>query len=411
MSLPYPDYENLTHVSTSNMTYNGYQEALPAGNSTATTAGVNNGTTVPIVEFAVSAAVYSSLNHYEQHDPLYRCDSGNCEFPLFATLSVCSYCTNATHDDINHYCDHDSDLCVASYASLSSFAWREADSGTLYSTIINQTADPSAADSIVDTRTLSVNSTHWPPTYTAYACRIFWCVRTVNATVVNATYAETEAAVSTAATLRPDGTAVFAYEMPVAAAAPAAQTQKLEFAVTAKAQAAFKALAPLLTGWSQRSRDDGKWTHSSPFFGGMATFATADMTVGGKHMHRHKPLPVEVIADGMSNAIRNQLTVVGHKVERHTIVKVRWWWLFYSVGVWLLCSIFLAAVVWETRRNEAHFGAWGCSAIALLLWGVDGSVRKQVADWNADGLEAKARAVRVRLEMDGNVWRMRKTDI
>ena len=411
MSLPYVDPENLTRVSSSNETYNGYQETLPTDNLTAA-AGVSNGTTVPVVEFAVSAAVFASLNHYEQHDPLYRCDSGNCEYPPFATLGVCSQCTNATQDDVKHRCDDDGDFCEASYASLTSFAWREADSGTLFSTIINQTADPSLADSIVDTRTLSVNSTHWPPTYTAYACRIIWCVRTVNATVVNATYAETETAVSTASTSRPDGTAVFPYEKPVAAAAGAVvRTEKMEFAVTAKAQTAFKALAQLLTGWSQRSRNDGKWTHSSAFFGGMATFATADMTVGGKHMHRHKPLPVQVIADGMSNAIRSQMTVVGLKVERHTVVSVRWWWLFYPIGVWLLCAFFLAAVVWETRRNEAHFGAWGCSAIALLLWGVDGSVREQVADWNAEGLEAKAHAVRVRLEMDGNVWRMRETDI
>lgn len=403
-------------MSTSDETYNGYQEALPANLSAAVTADASDLVAVPVVEFAVSAAVYASLNHYEQHDPLYRCDSGNCEYPQFSTLAVCSDCTNATQDDINHRCDDDNDFCEASYQSLSSYAWREADRGTLFSTIINQTADASPTDSIVKTLTLDVNSTHWPPSYKAHSCRLFWCVRTINATVLNATYAEIQVAVSTASTRRPNGTVVFTYEDPVAApgngpGSDAARTEKKEFAVTAKVQQAFKALAPLLTGWSRQSRDDGKWTHSSPFFSGMATFATADMTIGGKHMHRHKPLPVEVIADGMSNAIRRQMTVTGRKIEHHTIVHVRWWWLLYPAANWLLCALFLVAVVWETRRNEAHFGAWGCSAIALLLWGVDSSVREQVADWNADGIEAKARAVRVRLEMDGNVWRMRESDM
>jgi hypothetical protein len=70
--------------------------------------------------------------------------------------------------------------------------------------------------------------------------------------------------------------------------------------------------------WSRRAGSGGNWTHSHSLFTGIAAFTTADMTVGGSHMHRHKDTPIEVMADGMSNAIRNRLVIPGEMSVAHS---------------------------------------------------------------------------------------------
>jgi len=375
--------------------YDDYQES---GNSSDP-----NNPTSPIVEFRVEAGLFDSLNHYVVHDPVYRCDSGNCKYPIFTTLGICSQCKNATQDEIVQSCDDTNDWCSATYKSLTSKAWRDSQSNSqIFSTIVNQTANANTTDSIVDTWTLSVNSTIWPPVYLAYTCKVMWCVRTVNASVINSTYNEVELTMTSSASLEPDGTAVITHGN---------GTDMIPFRVTKNAQIAFKTLGATLTGWSIRSQLNPKVIrNSSPLFSGMASFTTADMTVGGKHMHRHKTTPVEVMADGMSHAIRNQMTVVGENVVTRTVVKVRWWWMLYPIVSWVLCAIFLVGVMWKTH-TQSSVGAWGCSSIALLMWGVEESVRQRVGAWSWEGLEKNAMKVKVKLEKEGNGWRLKEIPV
>jgi len=353
---------------------------------------------VPAVEFAVASSVFASLNHFVVHDPLYRCDSGNCDYPRFTTLGICSHCHD-TKDEITSACDTDQNHCWANYRDLIGNAW-ERSNDTAFSTVINQTINTESV-SIVETFTLNVSMVTWPPTYAAWSCEIMWCVRSVNATVKNSTFTETQLDEHTEATLQPDGSALFQYIEP--------DKQVTNFTVTRSAQRAFKALGSTLAGWSRKTQT-GQWVHSSPLFGGMAAFATADMTVGGSHRHRHKANPIDVMADGMSNAIRNSLSVPGWRVERHTIVQVRWWWMVYPAAIWILTAVFTWAVAWSTMTRDTSVGAWGCSSIALLLWGVDDDIRERVGDWNSERMEAKARDIIVKLEKDenGNGWRMKE---
>ncbi|KAF8539490.1 hypothetical protein BDD12DRAFT_882266 [Trichophaea hybrida] len=396
----YDDPENLTKLSTSETYYNDYQEELVNGTAT-------NNLTIPVVEFRVEAALFSSLNHYMQQDPAYRCDSGNCVYPVFTTLGVCSTCTNATHDEIAQSCDDTDDYCDAHYKSLTSRSWRDSKSNSdYYSTIVNQTADATTADSIVDTWTLSVNSTAWPPIYKAYTCKVMWCVRTVNASVINSTYSEIELTMTSTASLDKDGsgTAIIMHK-------DFNGSDMTPYRVTKNSQLAFKTLGASLTGWSRRSDSNQKLiVNSSPLFSGVAAFSTADMMVGGKHMHRHKATPVEVMADGMSHAIRNQLTIVGKKVENHTLVKVRWVWLLYPMVSWVLSAIFLVGVVWKTHNKKGEVGAWGCSSIAQLLWGVDENVRVQAGGWDWMALEKNSENIMVQLRKEGDGWRLREVD-
>jgi len=351
---------------------------------------------VPAVEFAVAASLFSSLNHHVVHDPLYRCDSGNCDYPVFVTLGVCSHCHD-TRDEIASACDDDQDRCWARYRDLEGYAWRRTNE-MAYSTIINQTINTQSV-SIVETFTLNVSVSTWPPTFNAWACELLWCVRSINATVTNSTYAEIEVDEYTKATLQPDGSALFQYVNP--------ENRATNFTVTRNAQLAFKALGSTLRGWSRKTQK-GQWVHSSPLFGGMASFATADMTVGGKHMHRHKANPIAVMADGISNAVRNSLSVPGLRVERHTIIVVRWWWMIYPAAMWILSTVFTWGVLWTTKMNSEFVGAWGHSSIALLLWGVDDDVKQRVGDWSAEMMEAKASNVIVKLTREDGAWKLKE---
>ncbi|KAI5858150.1 hypothetical protein BZA05DRAFT_331567 [Tricharina praecox] len=379
------DPRNLTLVGRSLETYDTFQEITTM-----------QGVSVPSVEFAVTSSVFSSLVHYVVHDPLYRCDSGNCEYPAFATLGICSHCDYAQNEIVSA-CDGDRDHCWATYRDLVGHAWKHTDENA-YSTIINQTTNTDSAP-IVETFTLNVSIATWPPTYNAWACEIYWCIRSVNATVIDSTYRERELGEYNRSTVQPDGSALFQYTD--------LENQAKNFTVTRNAQLAFKNLGLTLRGWSQKSRR-GQWVHSSPLFGGIAAFATADMTVGGEHMHRHKKNPIAVMADGMSNAIRTSLSARGKKVERRTIIVVRWWWMVYPAAIWIFSAVFAWGVVCTTKLHDEFVGAWGCSSIALLLWGVDDDVKERVGDWSAEGMAKKADNIIVKLMRDGDGWKLKE---
>jgi hypothetical protein len=379
----------LTQVSRSTAVYDSYQDT---SNST-------NGPTIPVVEFRVWSGLYSSLNHYAVQDPVYRCDSGNCEYPTFYTLGVCSSCKS--DKNFESWCDPDQDQCWTKYHDLEGYATKAIGDTEVYSTIINQTAHTArmGGSSIVDTYTLNVSGSTWPPTYAAFECHIMWCIRQISAKVIDSTYSEKELSTSTTAEMQPDSSVKFSYED---------NGEKKSFSVTENSQKAFQRLANDLTGWSRRSHT-GHWIHSSSLFSGMAAFAVADMTVGGSHWHRHKANPVEVMADGMSNALRSSLEVDGERVVEHTLVRVRWYWLAYPVIMWLLTVVFMCSVIWKTRQNAEFVGPWGCSALALMMWGVDENVRDRVGHWSAEGMELNAQNVKVRLMRDGEWWRLKGT--
>lgn len=386
-----PDVENLTLVGTSPTFYDSYQE----------TANLTSpGSVDPTVEFRVWASFLSYLNHYVPHDPLYRCDSGNCIYPDFNTLAVCSECLHLENKDIQQECDDDSDSCSAQHDNLEAFAWKRAQQGA-YSTIVNQTADTSIPTSIVETKTMSVNFTNWPPEYRFDSCSVKWCVQTISSNVTNSTYYETEKYSSTLFDILSNNSVLFH--------GTSSNNSPYSFTVSEKSQIAFKRLGDMLTGWS-RSTSQEEWLHSSSLFNGIAAFATADMTVGGKHMHRHKGTPVEVMTSGMSDALRGSLDVVGLRVLRETIVRVRWWWVLYPMAMWILSAVFLVGVVIETRQNEHIVGAWGCSAIALMLWGVEEDAKERVMDWSAEGLNKKAEKVRMQLFREGEGWSMKSVN-
>ncbi|KAI5786594.1 hypothetical protein FPQ18DRAFT_404546 [Pyronema domesticum] len=133
---------NLTLVATSGHIYDSVQQASDE----------KDGPIQPVVEFAVSAEVFSSLNHYVVHDPLYRCDSGNCQYPVFTTLGICSDCSmNRT---ANYACDGDNDMCEAEYDGLTSISYKENSGDVEYrSTIVNQTAKMDDPDLSIIVRT------------------------------------------------------------------------------------------------------------------------------------------------------------------------------------------------------------------------------------------------------------------
>lgn len=299
----------------------------------------------------------------------------------------------------NYACDGDNDMCEAEYDGLTSISYKENSGDVEYrSTIVNQTAkmDDPDLSIIVRTWTLSVNDTIWPPAYKAYTCSVKWCVRSVNAEVRNSTYRETEIAVTTESKVRPDKSIIFKHG-------------DQSFEVSENAQLAFKSLSTKMKGWSRRAGSGGNWTHSHPLFTGIAAFATADMTIGGSHMHRHKDTPIEVMADGMSNAIRNRLVILGKMSVAHTVVEIRWKWIVYPIMVWCMSVVFLMLVERKTRKSKYYVGAWKSSSIALLVCGVEPNVRNRIFDWSSDQMRYNAtQNIETRLVLQKGRWTMKE---
>lgn len=383
------DPHNQIKVATMAGTYDSYQLTAPGG---------PNGPTQPALDFPVSASLYSALSRLERQAPQFNCEVGDCNFPEFTTIGVCASCKDNT-TDVKSSCS--GGVCQAQFGELSAVCYNST-SSSQYSTIVNQTtAEKSTALNATDPGvmtevfTLQSDLSKWPPTHSASTCQLNWCLKTVKARVANATYSETIALTSSNGSVLDNGTIILTHG------------DDLNFRVTRNAQAAFRTLTSLFTGWS-KTAGNGARVHSSDLFSGFAGFSTAHVNdFGVGDLNGTDSNPFKSIASSMSNAIRLDLTVSGSRVETKTIIKVRRWWIAYPVALWILSGVFLFSTMYRARRTEDLVGAWGSSNLALLLWGVDHRVRASVGDWSGAEMEKKASTVKAKLVNEGDGWRLR----
>ena len=93
------------------------------------------------------------------------------------------------------------------------------------------------------------------------------------------------------------------------------------------------------------------------------------------------------------------------------VIKVRWAWLIFPLGLLITGHVFFAAVVWQTKHRVVR--PWKGNRIPLLLANVDEVVRNYAAGGFVmrQGLEERIGRTNVRLEYDGeDIVHFRKVD-
>ena len=83
-----------------------------------------------------------------------------------------------------------------------------------------------------------------------------------------------------------------------------------------------------------------------------------------------------------------------------TLIRVRWEWLIFPLGLLLAGHAFLVATIWQTKRRAVK--PWKGHRVPLLLASIDDVVRRLAAGGfeSRTGLEERVGEMRVRLEYD-----------
>jgi len=106
------------------------------------------------------------------------------------------------------------------------------------------------------------------------------------------------------------------------------------------------------------------------------------------------------LATSMTVSLRSfngAVPAAGTALRDETFVHVRWGFIALPVLVVILTALFLAAMMWRSRRSGA--GLWKSSALAMLLHGVDEETRREFS--GAENLQQEERVAKgVMVQLD-----------
>ncbi|PVH93593.1 hypothetical protein DM02DRAFT_220969 [Periconia macrospinosa] len=118
---------------------------------------------------------------------------------------------------------------------------------------------------------------------------------------------------------------------------------------------------------------------------------------------------IERLAKALTNAVRSSnsnVMVEGHAFNSENYVLVRWQWLSLPLGLLVLSALFLAATIIKTSKERERVGIWKTSALATLLYGLPDHYQERIANRSSGGTpRAKAKELKVKL-LPKKGWRV-----
>ena len=315
-----------------------------------------------------------------------QCAAGNCEFPDYASLGICSYCEDTT-SLIEPVCTPTVYAGVPANCSMSARLPNGLDlaNGNGYAfytgrfNYLNMSTSsplninpPLSAQSLVNiSMLLSDVEVALPQNYSemynktiAYDCILYFCVRKYSASVTSGVLSETPISEFVPSNERYDeifdglrDTKSWNITIP---ADMVPQDSDLTFIIgnlTSNTNLDFRTnLYSLLHGTGTGNNQDGLQSFSSDLVEGMFLKGA-----------RNIPSTIGDLATSMTNNMRlraGQL-VQGQSITSVPYIHVRWPWLVLPIVVLVAAVMFLLLTIWESHRRAMPL--WKSSALAVLL--------------------------------------------
>ena len=335
----------------------------------------------------MKSAVYYGL--FSESNPRgnlqFNCPTGNCTWPEFTTLAVCSSCVDLT-PYMTRYCAKG----PPSNGDLSKCGWEVPHGARLNSSadVFSMTSQiPSSLGDMPHTTLLKLifmgtEAQDGPPlNYNPWAkqCTLNYCLQTFNTTVTNGVLHETLTSTTLNATVLTTNTS----SLPVTLTAPDNTTYLISSGAMLGIRSWFHALfAP---GAATRSPS------SAPIAVNLTVGISSGPTYFASDIVQTFYWDYYQYATGLETAMSDLATAMtvafrsfngatpvrGVAFSFESYVHVRWGWIALPVVVVLLAAVFLGAAVWQSWRGRV--GVWKSSALAVLFCGVDEGIRSVFA--------------------------------
>ena len=358
---------------------------------------------------AINQAIFSETNQMA-----FGCPTGNCTWPTFPSLAICSHCQNVkVHNDAVpgrptvFYTSNGLNVSNAPVgdAVLSSGKLAVPDLGYTDNAISNFTV----LDGIGEP--------------SAYECALFWCVQEISASVTAGKYHEDVLTTWSNSSLQSlgcnadhvafchgavsEGNEVFS----LVGNLDSNSHSPTNFSLGIATQATFKQyLSSLFTGNVSTSEVAQDLSFSSDFMGALVPSRSSGATDIGVNL-TNIPELMSNLSQSMTirmrqSAVNNpEAQIAGDAYELDSFVEVRWAWLALPLALLLLTLIFLLASIRTSARAEVM--PWKSSSIALLFHGLPddrralGSSVERRAEMNEI-----AKGMKVQLVKTDKGWRL-----
>lgn len=373
------------------------------------------------------------------------CPSGNCTWPEFTTLGVCSACTDASNQNriVNQTCSEEAspcpagtgvgwDLTVANNAYLIGFG------GMNISTAYDLTTPffANVSEPIVNVTSLFQRTQGGAPTLPLFVteCVMYFCWQRIRSTMTAGKL--TESVVSTwtddKIPFYPDTAEMEGGDGPDAGGMGAARTTS-----GTVFRGIQNGLIDLLTAEEYAQMAEGGreiYVANGPFqsLQGIGSTRTAQIIYQAQsgtvpvdgigddvedNQSNNKTIPsvglgnlLQNISISITNLMRNvdntTAPVVGQVWNTETIVHVRWVWFIYPIAVIVLTLLFLVATIVESSTQ--HIKVWKSSILAVLFHGFDPVYDSSNGTLDNTQMEAHAKQVKVEFMPRQEAWRFVK---
>jgi Protein of unknown function (DUF3176) len=363
---------------------------------------------------AIYDGVYSENFMHSTSSITANCPTGNCSFPPYASLAVCSKCHNvssflqyttesnllgATHS----YALPNGHSLISTQTSVAHF---NITSSTGPSTLPQNHLEPNSDDLAVYLSAVTIANISMivggnpadPRNQTAWDCVLLFCAKSFYASVSHGVFQETPLDVFDEVGSNIE-TVIGEFDNNVTFEVPTSQLEFVRkrdrtFSINSTAMSALQdSLGATLLGETE--------TNVVGRFAFTSGIAQGFYYNGGANVVR----TLANIADALTNAVRvsSEQQVQGVVRIEETHIHVQWLWLIYPLVMVVLGAIFLALTVWRTRKSEVP--SWRSSVLAVMEHGVNTSLHEEIGSSQLSGLAADPAAAAGKEKVsDLEVW-------
>lgn len=348
----------------------------------------------------MKAAVYNGL--FSATDPTaslpFDCPTGNCTWPLYSTLAVCSSCVPMT-DYMTRWCPE------ASHTDEATCGWKLPGGMTLNSSssVFGMTREmPTVSGSmpysdimrLIFMGTEAQNGTSAAktsqPNPWAVQCIFEYCVQTLNSSVINGVLAENVTSTSKNTSVVDITSALkTGSDLPVSINDAANTTYTVDMGAALALQQWFTTI--FRNGTASRNKsapESSNQAHSNILVNltvGLSsgeTFFSTDIVQAFYWYYYEYPSGIDLLASSLAQSISSHFRSSGGAVPingtafvQQSYIHVHFAWIALPVAVVLLTAGFLIAAIYKSQRSGMR--AWKSSALAMLFHGLDEETRQR----------------------------------
>ncbi|EXJ54306.1 hypothetical protein A1O7_09644 [Cladophialophora yegresii CBS 114405] len=374
------------------------------------------------VPLTMKAAAYSALfdpsTATTRASTVTQCSTGNCTFPAYTSLAVCSKCVNVTRLVARNGCTGSgSSIRCSSYTLPNQLLLQgdlQGDGG-----LINSSSTVTPHQEVVENLGSSLTNLSiivsrarygiTPDDIRAYDCSIYFCLQKYQTDLRNGVFKE--GVIDEYVSDVPYGSSTLDYNITAPSAFVAAEEQT-NFTVSAFSfRAVATYLRTLLVGDAVGALGEASYTSDTM----NALYNSLSSAENGTTI-------LDALATSMTAEIRtnpgaesNGALALGTATQDTTYIHVRWAWLALPLALQALALLLLALTMISSTRSGTPI--WKSSLLAALFLGPCGNVSQRPEPQHSTSgpnsnvsssvctlkeMEEKAKAMRVRLSRDEN---------